>query len=375
MSSDFISVAGFSFFGIASFLSLFYLFRNGLKDDGYLFLYFMLLTLSYELFYKTLIHSKLIYSFAGLYISGRFFNLLVYPIFLFFVYSITKKEFRLQIKHWLLILIVLVFIIGNNYYALSLSTVEKLDNLDRFYADTRPGSFNYWANWKTLLQGTLIPLVFVGMIAYEFFCFRRENSSLAKQTLLNILLAVIVLFFLFNQLSNLIYKGLETVTGWSMIEWPVDIVFLSLVIALLSFIALLVNSGASFLPPSKYVSSSLATENYEEIILRITRTIKEKELFKQTDFSLQSLSKQVDSNPSYLSQAINHHLGMRFNDFINQFRVEEAKQQLLDLENAHLTIEAIAELCGFQSKSTFFRAFKKATGLTPKQYVKAQKEF
>jgi AraC-like DNA-binding protein len=353
---------------------MFYSLRNGLKDDGYLFLYFMLLLLSYELFYKTLIHSKFIYSFPALYISGRFFNLLVYPVFLFFVFSVTKTNFRLRTKHWLLIISALTFIVFNYFSSLSLSTDEKLNNLNLFYADTRPGAFNYWANWKTLLKGTIIPLVFVGMITYEFFRFKKENSSAPKKTLLNILLAVIFLFFLFNLFSNLIYKGLQTTIDWSMIEWPVDIVFLSLVIALLSCIALLVNSGISFLPPSKYASSSLDEENYDEIISQVSLAMKEKELYKQADFNLQRLSKHLNSNPSYLSQAINHHLGMRFNDYINQFRVEEAKQQLLAPQNRHLTIEAIAELCGFQSKSTFFRAFKKVTGLTPKQFVNAQKE-
>ncbi|MEO0340625.1 MAG: helix-turn-helix domain-containing protein, partial [Bacteroidota bacterium] len=58
-----------------------------------------------------------------------------------------------------------------------------------------------------------------------------------------------------------------------------------------------------------------------------------------------------------------------FKDYINQFRIDKARQALLDPQNALLTIEAIGQQCGFQSKSTFFRAFKKETQLTPKQYV------
>lgn len=280
----------------------------------------------------------------------------------------------MQTKHWLLIVSTLTFIGFNYASSLSLSSTEKLNNLNLFYADTRPGAFNYWLNWKTLLKGTIIPLAFVTVIIREFFRFKKENNSVPKKTLLNILLAVIALFFFFNLFSNSFHKKLQTVSGWSMIEWPVDIVFLSLVIALLSCIALLVNSGVSFLPPSKYASSSLGEEKYDEIILRVSQTMVEKELFKEVDFNLPRLAKLLNTNPSYLSQAINYSTGMRFNDYINQFRVEEAKRQLTAPQNKHLTIEAIAELCGFQSKSTFFRAFKKSTGLTPKQFVKAQKE-
>ncbi|MCA6074476.1 helix-turn-helix domain-containing protein [Fulvivirga sedimenti] len=159
-----------------------------------------------------------------------------------------------------------------------------------------------------------------------------------------------------------------------MIEWPVDISFLSVVIALLSLIALLVNSGVAFLPPAKYASSSLNKNSYDEMITEISRVIREKQLYKQFDFNLKLLSNELNSNPGYISQTINHGLGIRFNDYINQFRVEEAKRQLRSPENKHLTIEAISELCGFKSKSTFFRAFKKETGLTPKQFIQVSKK-
>ena len=371
---EYITILGFSFFGISMFLALFYSLRFGLKDDGYLFLYFLLLLLSYELFYKTLIHSRLIYSFPSLYISGRFFNLMVYPVLLFFIFSITKSNFRLRTKHWTLIGTTLIFVFFNYLPALNLSLNQKIENLNLFYADTRPGSFNYWSNWLTLLKGTIIPLVFVGIAIYEFYNFKRRIRSVSKQTLLNFLLTVIILIFLFSLFSNFIYERIGRISGWSMIEWPVDIVFLSLIITFLSFIALSVNSGHTFLPPSRYASSALNEESYNEIVSQISALIKEEELYKHFDISLKQLAKELNSNTRYISQAINHGLDMGFNDFVNQFRVEEAKEQLVSPKNKHLTIEAIVEQCGFQSKSTFFRAFKKATGVTPKQFINTQKK-
>ena len=373
MKADYITLIGFSFFGLSGFLGVFYLLRNRFREDGYLFLYLMLLLLSYEVFYKTLIHSKLIYDFLPFYVSGRFFNLLLYPVFYFFLLRLAKPDFKLRGVHWLGLLGTIVVLLIHNQAVFSLSAEEKIRNLDLFYADSRPGAFNYWANWGTLLLGTLVPIGFLGLIAYEFYHFRKKNLSVPKQTLLRILMAVIGLFFLYHQFSNWMYQWLEKMTTWSMIEWPVDIVFLSLVITLLASIALLVNSGASFFPPSRYASSALAEDHYERIITRASQLIKNEKLFTDPNFNQQQLAKLVGSNYSYLSQAINHHLGIRFNDFINEFRVEEAKRQLLLPENQHLTIAAIGSLCGFQSKSTFFRAFKKASGLTPKQYIMAQK--
>lgn len=366
---DLFTILGFSFFGIGTFLSLFFIFRKGFKDGGYIFLYLLLGLLSYEVFYKSLINSRFIYNFPALYISGRFYNLLVYPVFLFFVLSITRSNFRLKIKHWVLIITVIAFFLINYFPSLRLSIDQKLENLDLFYLDTRPGAFNYWDNWKTLLKGTVLPLVFVILIFFEFLHFSKRKQTRSKKILLYILLSVIFTFFMFHLFSNFLYKKLEIESGWSMIEWPVDIFFLSLVIALLSLIALLVNTGVAFLPPSKYASSSLNRSSYDKTILEISRVIREKQLFKQNDFSLQLLSDELNSNSSYISQIINHGLGIRFNDYINRFRVEEAKVQLLSSKNKHLTIEAISEQCGFKSKSTFFRAFKKETGLTPKQFL------
>ena len=370
---DIITIVGFSFFGIACFLSITFFIRNSFKDDGYLFLYFILLLLSYEVFYKTLIHSKIIYSFPSLYISGRFFNLMVYPILLFFIYWITRPNFKLKTRHWIIALITFFFVAFNYFPSLNLSISQKLKNLDLFYADTRPGPYNYWGNWQTFFIGTMIPLVFVLLTIYEFFHFKKKNKNAQKNALLGILLTVILLFFFFNLSSNLIYEKMEALSGWSMIEWPVDIFFLSIVLALLSVISLSVNSGSSFLPPAKYVSSSLHEESYDVVISQISKIITEKELYKETDFSLKRLAEEVNSNTRYLSQAINHKLGMRFNDYINEFRINEAKQQLLSTDNKNLTIEAIGKNCGFQSKSTFFRIFKKVTNLTPKQFINEQK--
>jgi AraC-like DNA-binding protein len=65
-------------------------------------------------------------------------------------------------------------------------------------------------------------------------------------------------------------------------------------------------------------------------------------------------------------------LGLTFHDLINTHRIEEAKKMILDPE-LNETIEGIAYLVGFNSKSTFHSAFKKFTGLTPSQFKETKK--
>ena len=61
---------------------------------------------------------------------------------------------------------------------------------------------------------------------------------------------------------------------------------------------------------------------------------------------------------------------MNFNDFINQYRVEEAKIRLVDPEYSNLTVAAIGNSVGFTSKSAFYSAFKKHTQLSPSAFIK-----
>ena len=77
-----------------------------------------------------------------------------------------------------------------------------------------------------------------------------------------------------------------------------------------------------------------------------------------------------------LSNLLNQYAGKNFNDFVNEFRVEEAKKKLIDPRNANFTIAAIALECGFNSLATFQRVFKQTTGVTPSQYQNdAKKSF
>jgi AraC-like DNA-binding protein len=70
----------------------------------------------------------------------------------------------------------------------------------------------------------------------------------------------------------------------------------------------------------------------------------------------------------HLSQIINERLNKNFFEFINHFRVKEAKRLLKDPGSQHLTLAAIGFEAGFNSVSSFNSIFKKATSFTPSQY-------
>ena len=96
--------------------------------------------------------------------------------------------------------------------------------------------------------------------------------------------------------------------------------------------------------------------------------IVEKELFLNPNFTLEIAAKELQVTKHLLSQYINEALGKSFSNLIKEYRIEKAKQ-LLETETNY-TIECLGYDSGFSSKSTFFTAFKKITGLTPAEYQK-----
>lgn len=92
--------------------------------------------------------------------------------------------------------------------------------------------------------------------------------------------------------------------------------------------------------------------------------------FLNAEISLKTLAEKLEVGKNTLSKVINLNSGMNFNDYINQKRVIEAKKRLLAKEYNHLTIEAIGNSVGFNSKSAFYTAFKKHANTSPSAFVK-----
>ncbi len=88
------------------------------------------------------------------------------------------------------------------------------------------------------------------------------------------------------------------------------------------------------------------------------------------NLNLTKLSSSLNACSHNISLTINQKFQQNFFDFINSYRVEEAKKQLKNIKQNNLTIEGIAFDSGFNSKAAFYRAFKKNTQLTPSEFVK-----
>ena len=93
--------------------------------------------------------------------------------------------------------------------------------------------------------------------------------------------------------------------------------------------------------------------------------------FNDPNLSLDSLAGDLNISTSFLSMLINKFSNQHFTDYINKYRIEQVKSFLLNNEYQNYTIMAIGLESGFNSKSTFYSAFKKHVGMTPIQFKKS----
>lgn len=102
----------------------------------------------------------------------------------------------------------------------------------------------------------------------------------------------------------------------------------------------------------------------------IEQYIHAEKLYLNPAISLQTIADEFNISSGYLSRLTNQNSKFNFRCFINNLRIEEAKKMLLDESFNKYTIHAIALESGFKTKSSFYTAFKKFTGTTPKAYKK-----
>lgn len=108
-----------------------------------------------------------------------------------------------------------------------------------------------------------------------------------------------------------------------------------------------------------------------EHLIKLTSLMEKEKPYLDFELTLQKLAIQTDIPERELSLLINHHLNKHFFDFINEYRINDAKTLLLDPTKKELTVLEILYEVGFNSKSSFYTAFKKATNQTPTSYRKS----
>ena len=109
-------------------------------------------------------------------------------------------------------------------------------------------------------------------------------------------------------------------------------------------------------------------ENLRSLFDKVQQLVLNKKKYSDSKISLDSLARELKVNRVYLSQAINRNTNKNFNTYINELRIKEAIRILSDKSSHKLSIDGIAFDSGFNDRKTFYRVFKKTTGLSPSDF-------
>jgi AraC-like DNA-binding protein len=346
--------------------------------------------------------------FAGWYDNQPYRDILFYipfqhlyfvgPVIFFYVQSLLNPSFRFDKKQWL------HFLPGFLYLLFSLIIVLTDKVILKKYFFLANGNDPDFDSWYQITG-------FVSMLFYFLLCLRYYNlykkliyhvisyaDSVSFRWVKNFLLAFFIILcakltlFIVGEIVNLWYAD----TWWYFIFFALLFYYIAIsgysnsVETKMPFRPNLINrKPALFLNYNPIISGNESPDEDLEIIeieseietdttpdkslidwkQKILGLLQHEKAYEDPELSLTQVAKQLQTNPSVISMAVNKGFGLNFNDFVNQFRIERVKQMLEQGEHKKQTLLGIAFECGFNSKATFNRAFKKATGLSPKEWI------
>ena len=118
----------------------------------------------------------------------------------------------------------------------------------------------------------------------------------------------------------------------------------------------------------KYGASTLTVLRTQEYLQSLHQAMEKDHDYRDPELSLAKLSAKLAIPVKHLSQLINEQFELNFSDFVNRYRVAEAKRMLLDPTSKNKKLLAVAFEVGFNSKSVFNSAFKKFSGVSPSEF-------
>jgi AraC-like DNA-binding protein len=321
------------------------------------------------------------------------------PFFYWYIRTLTDVNFRVTGKQWMHLLPGLIIMLLQFTYFL-LPDAQSTLFLDKETLSEEYSNIGTLLSW---LNSFSFYVIFTFQFAYYIMKYRRilklyrnrignvfSNIENIDLRWLRTLMVGVLLFFVGSDLSHVIglkdsiISALFFSTGMIAINFYIGYHCLvqsddfSNLFSSGNSNGTSINQAVKFLKSEEIIEEETDTQRYKRsslkmddrirIIDELEATMKEEELFANTKLTIDDLAQRLGVNSKYLSQSINEAYNRNFYIYINELRVEKAKKYLCTESHANYSIEGIAQQVGFQSKSSFYTAFKKITGLTPSAY-------
>jgi AraC-like DNA-binding protein len=323
-------------------------------------------------------------------------TLLIGPAIFFYTQSLLNPTFVFTKKNWLHLLPAVLYLL---YSLIVFITDKVLLNEYYFYANGRDKDFDAWYQITGLVSMILYAVLSLRYyLLYKKFIF--QYISFADYTQIKWIRNCLFIFIAML-IFQLVFFVLFPNWGSFLQKWWYYLLFafLHYYIGLAGYI----NNIKGTLPFYTYrlphapvvqlpyvaplplalephLQSAILLQNDETTVendetvaqwkIRLETLVAAEELYKNPKLTLLDIAQLLQTNPTHISKMVNKGFHMNFNDWINAFRVKAVIAMLENYEYEKQTLLGISMDCGFNSKSSFNRCFKKATGLTPQDFIK-----
>jgi len=302
------------------------------------------------------------------------FILLVGPLLWLYIESLTNQTFRLKGIYLLHLIpfVSVVILLCTRMFFLPDSVKIEMDQSEAFKKDfvfPLVVTMIALSNVGYTVWGLLLIRSYRKRIKTYFSDIEKLDLSWLRFLLLSslIFLASISLLYIVDSLLKLMTYELLQVIGFSIA---------SVFVMVLGFFGL--RQGSLFsvqtirFDMDKAASIPIQDANLkkdeEDFVHKLLSHMKEQKPYINPDITIAKLSDELGVTPEYLSGILNGRLSMNFFDFINHHRIEEFKELCKNPKNQNFTLISLSYDCGFNSKATFNRVFKKNVGVTPSEY-------
>jgi AraC-like DNA-binding protein len=361
------------------FLSTFLFTQQKGKRTSHWLLASFFLSIALNLLDVFLLMSRAYASCPGLAGWGGCLPLLFGPLLFLYTRSVLEKDFRFTAKSWLhFIPFVLFFLITEGVY-----NSWPREAQERLLQNALEHRFH----WSIAIGSSIIFLQFSLYIAFSLDLIARhkkaatQHFSNPRQTSLSWLYTMILFFT-----ALMIGTTLNGLLAKTPLANHYLLTFTVIILAMLIFINRVLlkalhtpyffafeedrvagretevaeATGVYARPPENKENAALAQ--------RLRQYMQHEKPWLDPDLSLEQLAGGIGQKPRLLSVVINETLGQNFFDFINHYRIDEAKRLLTDPVDRKITVSEVLYQVGFNSKSSFNTLFKKYTGLTPTEF-------
>lgn len=225
--------------------------------------------------------------------------------------------------------------------------------------------------WEYHFSPVTIGLEFIAFIAslayaiYSVLAYEKiKHSQVRLDGNMRVWMITLIACYLSGILIECIYIFVYAVTDDNVYLWLADTTISFLIVSIL----LIQGIRTKVLLRSLPANAEEATSRWEELYQGIHNKVVVEQLFLQQDLRVDDLARIMQSNAKYISKAVNEGSGESVTNYLNGLRLDHFKKKLSDEANTHINLFALAEECGFSSKSSFNRFFKLREGVTPSEY-------